>query len=54
MGYWTLISIYQDAEQEAADWETTTLFECPNDATTLLTGPHGELYCPFDGWQYFL
>jgi len=24
---------------------------CPNDGEPLRTGPHGELYCPFDGWR---
>jgi hypothetical protein len=24
---------------------------CPNDGTPLLSGPNGDLYCPFDGWR---
>lgn len=25
---------------------------CPEDGVPLQVGPNGELYCPFDGWQY--
>lgn len=24
---------------------------CPNDGTPYRTGPHGELYCPHDGYR---
>jgi hypothetical protein len=25
---------------------------CPNDGTPLEQGPHGELFCRHDGWQW--
>jgi len=38
--------IAQEAEQERSEPKA-----CPNDGEPMLSGPHGELYCPFDGWQ---
>jgi hypothetical protein len=40
-----LLSILHDpVEQPPQD-------DCPNDGTPLLTGPNGELRCPFDGFR---
>ncbi len=40
------------AAQALADEEflSTPPTHCPNDGTTLQTGPNGELHCVFDGW----
>lgn len=35
------------ADQEAASPPAA----CPNDGEPLRTGPNGQLFCPFDGWQ---
>lgn len=40
--------------EEAKDLQTQELSAppvcCPNDATPLIQGPDGQLWCPFDGW----
>jgi len=50
MSWEQLLSIR--AEQiEAARESTAPPVACPNDGEPLQAGPHGELFCPFDGWQ---
>lgn len=50
MGWEQLAGMYQRAKQLDAEEESTAPVDCPNDGTTLETGPHGELHCKFDGW----
>lgn len=46
-GSWSTILI---AKQLAQEYRTPVA--CPNDGTPLQSAPHGELFCPFDGWQF--
>lgn len=46
-----LASIIQDAQAELDAERAAPPSTCPNDGTNLLTGPDGQLYCPFDGWR---
>lgn len=48
MAWDSLLSIIA---KNKAERESEQVVACPNDGTTLKTGPNGELYCPFDGWQ---
>lgn len=49
-GWYGLLAIYQDAAEELAAEKAQPPVACPNDGEPLKTGPHGGLYCPFDGW----
>lgn len=54
MGSWHgLLAIIQEARQmrREDDAESSRPATCPNDGEPLLTGPRGELYCPYDGWR---
>lgn len=50
--WYTLLDIYAEAAQDAAYDRDAVPEACPNDGEPLRGGPNGELYCPFDGWQY--
>lgn len=49
--YQWLDTLKLDAE-EFAYYANRPPLACPNDGEPLKTGPNGELFCPFDGWQY--
>lgn len=51
MSWEQLISIGREARKLAEQEKTRAPQACPNDGTPLLRGPHGELYCPWDGWR---
>jgi hypothetical protein len=51
-GWYGLLGILQENRAEREYWRNQRPIACPNDGEPLLTGPHGELYCPFDGWRY--
>lgn len=50
--WWSLVSILQEAASEETYQIQRDPIACPNDGEPLRTGPHGELYCPFDGWRW--
>lgn len=43
-GWYSLLAVLQEARQGLPRQQS-----CPNDGTPYQQGPHGELYCPFDG-----
>jgi hypothetical protein len=47
-----LLSIYESARQDREDELARPPEACPNDGEPLRSGPHGELFCLFDGWQW--
>lgn len=50
-GWYGLLSVLQEASEfRRADVERSRL-ACPNDGEPLRAGPHGGLFCPFDGWR---
>lgn len=51
MSWDSLLSIVREARQVAAEEAARRPVACPRDGEPLRTGPHGELYCPFDGWR---
>lgn len=51
MSWYQLINIVQENRDWAASGRDIEAAVCPNDGTLLATGPHGELYCPFDGYR---
>lgn len=48
-GWGSLLAIYHEERALAAF--PPPLLACPNDGTPLRAGPHGERFCPFDGFQ---
>lgn len=51
MAWESLISIQKEARDLAAEEKSRPPEACPNDGEPLQAGPHGELFCPFDGWK---
>lgn len=49
--WYGLLSILQEARDLARADASTAPVACPNDGEPLRAGPHGELYCPFDGYR---
>ena len=52
MSWQQLADIYREAAQEQADLDIQPPTACPNDGQPLKEGPHGELFCDFDGWRW--
>lgn len=52
MSWEQLLSIYKQQAEDVRDEATKVPTACPNDGQPLQTGPNGELFCDFDGWQY--
>jgi hypothetical protein len=50
--WWGLHSIIHEAQQMAAEDSARRPVACPIDGNVLMSGPNGELYCPWDGWTY--
>jgi len=50
MSWEQLLSIRAEQIEAARDAEKPPV-ACPNDGEPLQTGPHGQLWCPFDGWK---
>lgn len=51
MAWNQLISIYQTNRDEVASGRDIERYTCPNDGEPLKQGPHGEFYCPYDGYR---
>lgn len=51
MSWEQLLSIVQEATAQRQAEATTPPVACPNDGEPLSIGPHGELFCTFDGWR---
>jgi hypothetical protein len=51
-GWYGLLEISQEAKAMAVEFEAAPPLACPNDGEPLRSGPHGELYCPFDGYRW--
>lgn len=49
--WYSLLAILQEAALLKLADEQSPLVDCPICGTALSSGPHGERYCPFDGWQ---
>lgn len=47
-GWYGLAAIVDEARQVAAQPQPAS---CPNDGEPYVTGPDGQLFCPFDGYQ---
>lgn len=50
MSWEQYLAIVTEAREEAAAEHNALPTACPNDGEPLISGPHGGLYCPFDGW----
>lgn len=50
-GWQTYLNIVKEGRAEARAERARRSLSCPNDGEPLRTGPRGELYCAFDGWQ---
>lgn len=50
-GWGSLLAVNQEARLIAAEEAVRRPVACPNDGEPLVTGPNGELFCPFDGWR---
>lgn len=51
-GWYGALSIMQLQKETIQQWREIEPMACPHDGTPLKGGPNGELYCPFDGWQW--
>lgn len=51
-GWYSALAITREAREQDTFWRWERPVSCPNDGTTLTTGPHGELFCTFDGYQW--
>lgn len=52
MAWETLLSIRDEAAQYIRDERDNPPAACPNDGEPLQEGPHGVLFCRFDGYQF--
>jgi hypothetical protein len=51
-GWWGLLSIGQENAEYVRAERSEPPLACPNDGEPLRQGPNGELWCPWDGWQW--
>lgn len=51
-GWHGLLAIGQENYSYQREERMRPPVACPNDGEPLRTGPDGELYCPWDGWQW--
>lgn len=57
-GWWQLLDVRKQAQEEFDFWADNPPMACPNDGEPLRQSPTAdsgsadELYCPFDGWRY--
>lgn len=51
-GWETLLDIIRQNRAERADADVRPPVDCHRCRKPLSTGPHGELFCTFDGWQW--
>ena len=52
MAWEQLDAVYRGALELARVERSQPPVSCPNDAQPLTSGPHGELFCRFDGWTW--
>lgn len=52
MAWEQYLNIIDEAVAEARAERSRRPVACPNDGEPLTTGPHGELFCRFDGWVW--
>lgn len=50
-GWYDLIAIYKEGADQVLSGRDIEATVCPNDGEPLLTGPDGNLYCPYDGYR---
>lgn len=51
-GWYGLVSINREIADRFRQEQNDRPTACPHDGEPLTTGPHGELFCPFDGWRW--
>jgi hypothetical protein len=51
-GWYGLLSIIEEAKAMKREIEQRPPMACPNDGEPLLQGPHGVIYCRFDGYRW--
>lgn len=51
MSWEQLISISRERAALYREERSRPPVACPNDGEPLITGPHGQLHCPNDGWE---
>ncbi len=49
---WEQLRSIRDEQIQAVKDDQRPPIACPNDGEPLKAGPHGELYCGFDDWEY--
>lgn len=49
--WYQLLNTYREQAEIVREERMEPPVACPNDGEPLLTGPRGELYCPYDGWR---
>jgi len=52
VGWEQLLTIRREQVETARAELAAPPQACPNDGEPLRAGPNGELFCPFDGYQY--
>lgn len=52
MAWQQLLSILKEAADEHRAEQSQPPQACPNDGEPLTSGPDGELFCRFDGWNH--
>jgi len=52
MGWEHLLTIRREQVETARAELAAPPQACPNDGEPLREGPAGELYCPYDGYEY--
>ncbi len=51
MSWQQLLAIAQERAALYQEERSRPPVACPNDGEPLITGPRGNLHCPFDGWE---
>jgi uncharacterized Zn finger protein (UPF0148 family) len=52
MSWDQLLDIFKVDQQEREQLASMPPQACPHDGEPLQQGPHGELFCPSDGWVW--
>ncbi len=52
MSWEQLLSILHEGVDTVRAEKSAPPQACPNDGEPLRSGPNGELFCPYDGYQY--
>lgn len=51
MSWEQLLAITQERDALYREERARPPIACPNDGEPLISGPQGQLRCPFDGWE---